>query len=227
MAQINAVIFDAYGTLLDVHAAMAKHARRLGANWPAISADWRQKQLEYSWIRSLAGPEHHRDFWRLTEEALAWTAARHGITDTAALADILLAYRSLDAYPEASAVLRRVRASGRGTAILSNGAPGMLAEATKSAGLGQLLDHILSVETVVIFKPDPRVYRLAETALRLPASEMAFVSSNPWDAFGAHAFGFTVFWINRSGMPSEYGLRDTATELTSLDALPDAIGTTR
>ena len=109
MDPVRAVVFDAYGTLLDVHAAMARHAARLGANWSLISADWRQKQLEYSWVRSLAGAKFHRDFWRLTEEALAWAAARHGVSDAAVLADVLMAYRTLDPYPEVPAVLRRIR----------------------------------------------------------------------------------------------------------------------
>ena len=224
MTRVQAVVFDAYGTLLDVHAAMARHAGRLGEKWPQISADWRQKQLEYSWIRSLAGPSHHRDFWRLTQEALAWVAARHGVSDEAVLADVLMAYRHLDPYPEAPDVLRQVRAHGFATAILSNGEPGMLADATRSSGLEDLLDCVLSVETVGVFKPDPRVYRLAEERLALSGPQIAFVSSNPWDAFGAHAFGFQVFWINRSGQPDEYDLRRVATELTDLAALPRAIG---
>ena len=227
MGQSDAVIFDAYGTLLDVHAAMANHAPRLGANWAAISDDWRRKQLEYSWIRSLAGPEHHRDFWRLTQEALAWTAERHGIRDQALLADVLTAYRQLDPYPEVPGVLRRLRDRGLPCAILSNGEPGMLDDAVRSAGLDRLLDHVLSIEAAGIFKPDPRVYRLAEAALGLPANRMAFVSSNPWDAFGAHAFGFQVFWINRSGLPEEYGLAAVATILPNLAALPDAPGLAR
>jgi 2-haloacid dehalogenase len=220
MDQIQAIVFDAYGTLLDVHAAMAKHAHRLGERWPQFSADWRQKQLEYSWVRSLAGPKHHRDFWRLTEDALAWVAARHGITDTALLSDVLMAYRQLDAYPEASAVLRRLRDQGLRTAILSNGEPKMLAEAARSAGLEPVLDAILSVESVGVFKPDPRVYRLPAERFGLAPSQMAFVSSNPWDAFGAHASGFKVFWVNRTGQPGEYGLRMVATELADLTALP-------
>jgi 2-haloacid dehalogenase len=223
MTQIRAVVFDAYGTLLNVHAAMAKHADRLGANWPAISADWRQKQLEYSWVRSLAGPSQHRDFWRLTREALAWTAARHGIAGAAVLADVLMAYRHLDPYPEVPAVLRRLRDMGLPTAILSNGEPGMLADAVRSARIEPLLDAVLSIETVGIFKPDPKVYQLAVDRLGFEASQMAFVSSNPWDAFGAHAAGYRVFWINRTGQPAEYGLRDVAVELTDLAALPDAL----
>jgi 2-haloacid dehalogenase len=224
MVQIHAVVFDAYGTLLDVHAAMARHAARLGANWRQISADWRQKQLEYSWVRSLAGPAHHRDFWRLTEDALAWTAARHGLEDAAVLADVLQAYRTLDPYPEVPAVLRQIGAWGLPRAILSNGEPGMLADAARSAGIDQLLDYFLSVETARIFKPSPLVYRLAEERLGLPAGQIAFVSSNAWDAFGAHAFGFRVFWINRTGQPDEYGMRQAATELTGLAALPGALG---
>lgn len=219
MTETRAVVFDAYGTLLDVHAAMARHAAPLGERWPLISADWRQKQLEYSWIRSLAGPSHHRDFWRLTQEALSWAAARHGITDPAVLADVLRAYRELDAYPEVTAVLGPLKERGLGLAILSNGEPGMLADATRAAGLDRLLDHVLSVESVGIFKPDPRVYQLAVDAMGQPAARIAFVSSNPWDAFGAHAFGFRVFWINRAGQPPEYDLRGAVTECASLTHL--------
>jgi 2-haloacid dehalogenase len=220
----RAVVFDAYGTLLDIHAAMRKHAARLGANWPEISADWRRKQLEYSWILSLAGPSHHLDFWRLTRDALHWTAARHGIGDEAMLTDVLMAYRQLDPYPEVPAMLARIRDHDLRTAILSNGEPAMLADAIRSANLDNLLDFVLSVEAAGVFKPDPRVYRLAEERLRLPARQMAFVSSNAWDAFGAHVFGFQVFWINRTRQPVEYGLRDVATELTDLAELPAALG---
>ncbi|MGD0431163.1 MAG: haloacid dehalogenase type II [Acetobacteraceae bacterium] len=222
----RAVVFDAYGTLLDVHAAMAKHAGRLGPNWPRISADWRQKQLEYSWIRSLAGPSHHRDFWRLTQEALAWTAARHGVTDEAVLADVLMAYRQLDPYPEVPDLLRQIRDRKLPVGVLSNGEPDMLADAIRSAGLDELLDFVLSIETIGVFKPAPRVYRLAEEQLKLPSNQIAFVSSNAWDAFGAHAFGFQVFWVNRTGLPAEYSLREGATELPDLAALPEALGMT-
>jgi 2-haloacid dehalogenase len=222
----HAVVFDAYGTLLDVHAAMAKHAARLGAGWPEISADWRRKQLEYSWIRSLAGPSHHLDFWRLTRDALYWAAASHGVSDEAVLTDVLRAYRHLDPYPEVPAMLKLIRDHDLRTAILSNGEPGMLADAIRSANLDSLLDFVLSVEAVGVFKPDPRVYRLAEDRLQLPASQIGFVSSNPWDAFGAHVFGFQVFWINRTRQPAEYGLLDVATELTDLAALPSALGIT-
>jgi 2-haloacid dehalogenase len=215
VAQIRAVVFDAYGTLLDVHAAMARHADRIGPAWPAISADWRAKQLEYSWVRSLAG--RHRDFWRLTQDALAWTAARHGLTDPGLLADVLGAYRRLDPYPDAAEALRRLRDSGLSCAILSNGEPGMLAEAVHHAGLAPLLDAVLSVEAVGVFKPDPRVYRMACDRFGVQAAEIGFVSSNAWDAFGAASFGFRVIWLNRTGQPAEY---DLAQATTTLDALP-------
>jgi 2-haloacid dehalogenase len=227
MVQIHAVVFDAYGTLLDVHTAMARHASRLGDHWPQISADWRQKQLEYSWVRSLAGPGQHRDFWQLTQDALAWTAARHGITDPATLNDVLLAYRQLDPYPEVPTLLRQIREWRLRAGILSNGEPGMLADAIRSAAFDDLLDFVLSVETVGVFKPDPSVYRLAEERLGLTGSQIAFVSSNPWDAFGAFAFGFQVFWINRANQPDEYGLRQVATELTDLTTLPGALNPRR
>ena len=166
MPSITAIIFDAYGTLLDVHAAMARHAARIGPNWPAISADWRAKQLEYTWVRSLAGPEHHRDFWRLTEEALAWAAARHGLTDASLLIDVLLAYRQLDAYPEVPDVLSRLGGMGIQRAILSNGEPGMLGDAVRAARIDIGLDAVLSIETVGVFKPDPRVYQPGRGLLR-------------------------------------------------------------
>jgi len=223
MPRPAAVIFDAYGTLLDVHAAMARYAGRLGPNWQAISADWRAKQIEYTWVRSLAGPSNHRDFWRLTEEALAWTATRHRITDPALLADVLQAYRVLDAYPEVPAVLHRLGEMAIPRAILSNGEPGMLNQAVHAAGIAGGLDAVLSIEAVGVYKPDPRVYRLAADCFGGDAGQMAFVSSNPWDAFGAASFGFEVFWVNRAGMPAEYDLHTLATEITDLATLPDRL----
>ena len=219
MARIQAVIFDAYGTLLNVHAAMGRHAARLGPNWQAISADWRSKQLEYSWVRSLAGPGKHLDFWLLTQHALAWVAAKHGINDAALLTEILGAYRHLDAYRDVAATLTELRTMGLGTAILSNGEPGMLADAVGSAGISALLDDVLSVESVGIFKPDPRVYALCTARFGLAAGDMAFLSSNPWDAYAAREYGFQVFWVNRTGQPDEYGLRDSVRVIADLTGL--------
>ncbi len=219
MPEFRAIVFDAYGTLLDVHAAMSRHAARLGADWQRMSAEWRTKQIEYTWVRSLAGPAHHRNFWMLTQEALAFVAARYGVTDPALLADLLEAYRRLDAYPEAAPLLTRLRDRGIPRAILSNGEPGMLADAVTSAGIAGLLDAVLSVEDFGVFKPDPRVYRLVTDRFGLAADEISFVSSNPWDAFGALSFGFQVYWVNRSSQPDEYGLRGRVTEVKDLSAV--------
>jgi 2-haloacid dehalogenase len=214
----RAVIFDAYGTLLDVHAAMARHAARLGPGWEAISQEWRTRQLEYSWVRSLAG--RHRDFEGINRDALDTVAARHGITDAALLDDIMDAYIRLAAFPEVPGVLRQLKAQGLACAILSNGTPAMLAAAVAEAGIGDLLDAVLSIEAAGIFKPDPRVYALATDRFALPAGEMAFLSSNPWDAFGALECGFRAIRVNRQGLPDEYGLRARIPELPDLAALP-------
>jgi 2-haloacid dehalogenase len=223
MAQVKAVIFDAYGTLLDVHAAMARHADRLGPDWQRISQDWRVKQLEYSWIRTLLGEAHYRDFFALTREALDFVAARHGIADAALLDDVMQAYRVLDAYPEVVPMLRALRARGKKTAILSNGEPGMLADAVRAAGIDDLLDAVISVDSLRRYKVSPGVYALPGEEFGLETSEMAFLSSNPWDAFGAHQHGYAVHWVNRSRQPNEYGLRESVPELTDLSALPDML----
>ena len=220
---IRAAIFDAYGTLLDVHTAMSRHAVALGPRWQQISQDWRAKQLEYSWVRSLAGPAQHRDFWRLTTEALDWTLARHAVAEPALRQQLLDGYRVLDAYADVRPMLEALATAGIGRAILSNGEPGMLADAVASAGIDQLLEAVLSVEEVGVFKPDPSVYRIATDRFGLNSAQLAFVSSNPWDAFAAREFGFQVFWINRSGLPDEYGLRGSVTELADLSTLATAI----
>jgi 2-haloacid dehalogenase len=217
---IRAVVFDAYGTLLDVHSAMAAHAERLGEEWPGLSAEWRAKQLEYTWVRSLAGGGQHHDFGRVTDDALAFVAARHGIDDNALLANVRDAYDRLSAYPEVTPVLSELRDLGVPRVVLSNGSPAMLARATRAAGIDSLLDAVLSVEAVGVFKPDPRVYGLATDWLGLSPEAVAFCSSNAWDAFGAHAFGFRVVWVNRSGQPDEYRLGRQVTVRPDLTGLP-------
>lgn len=224
MTKPAAVVFDAYGTLLDVHSAMQRHAGRIGSDWAALSAAWRAKQLEYTWIRSLAGPAQHRDFAELTDLALDFVAAQRGLTDPLLIADLRRSYRALQSYPEVPDMLHALRARSIGTAILSNGEPGMLAEGVTAAGLDTLLDDVISVEAVGVYKPDPRVY--AHTIARLggDVSQLVFVSSNAWDAFAAGLAGFRVLWVNRSGQPDEYGLRASATELTDLASLPALLG---
>jgi len=218
-ASVKAVVFDAYGTLLDVHSAMARYAARIGPEWERISQDWRVKQLEYSWVRSLAGPAHHRDFWSLTREALDVVARRHGIDDAGLVEEVGEAYLALAAYPDVVGCLGRLRGEGLATAILSNGAPEMLARGVAAAGIAELLDDVLSVESVGVFKPDPSVYRLATDRYGVAAGRIAFVSSNAWDAFAAREFGFRVFWLNRSGQPDEYGLRETVPVIGGLAEL--------
>lgn len=220
---IAAVVFDAYGTLLDVHGAMQRHAALLPPDWERISAEWRAKQLEYSWVRSLTGPAHHRDFWQVTQDSLAFVAARHRITDQAVLDQLLDAYRTLPAYPDSAPTLTALRGQGLQTAILSNGEPRMLHDAVESARLAPLLDAVISVEDVGVFKPDPRVYALMTGQFGVEPGQIAFVSSNAWDAQAAAAFGCRVFWCNRTGQPEEYGLHATATVIQGLAALPAAL----
>ena len=221
---LGAVVFDAYGTLLDVHAAMERHADKLPPDWERISAEWRTKQLEYSWIATLTGPGHYRDFWAITEAALDFVSERHRLTDPTVRAALLDSYRTLPAYGDAIPMLKALRAKGIKTAILSNGEPGMLADAVTAAKLGDLLDAVISVDPIRTYKPDPTVYRLATEALGFPIAQMGFVSSNAWDAQGAVQAGFEVFWCNRSGNPAEYGLEEAATVIDSLDALAAAVG---
>ena len=223
MTTIRAAVFDAYGTLLDVHAAMQRHADRLPPDWERISAEWRTKQLEYSWVRTLTGPAHHRDFWRVTQDALAFVATRHGITDPAVLDLLLGAYRQLAPYDDAAPMLKSLRAQGLQTAILSNGDPGMLQAAVGAAGLAPLLDAVLSVEELGVFKPDPRVYALMTQRFGLTPDQVAFVSSNAWDAQAAAAFGARVFWCNRAQQPDEYDLASSATVVSSLAGLPSLL----
>ena len=222
---IEAVVFDAYGTLLDVHSAVARHAVRLGPDAVAFSQEWRVKQLEYAWVRTLTGPAHHQDFWACTVDALRFVCARFGLTDPALAQDLLDAYRRLSAYPEVPAVLKALRARGMQTAILSNGAPMMLVDAAAAAGIATLLDALLSVEAVGVFKPDRRVYALAEQRLGLPAAKMMFVSANPWDTQAAHAAGFRCIRVNRTKAPDEYGLEAAGVlsipDLSSLPGLLD------
>jgi 2-haloacid dehalogenase len=218
MSPPKAAVFDAYGTLLDVHAAVGRHAARLGDCAPAVSALWRTKQLEMSWILSATGG--YEPFWRLTERALDHALAVHGVADDGLRAALLAAYRALDAYPEAAPMLAALRAGGIATAILSNGSPEMLAEAVAAGGLEPLLDAVLSVQPLRRFKPDSRVYALATERFGCQPHEVAFVSANAWDAYGAGRFGCRVFWINRGGGPAEYWLDETATMLPDLAALP-------
>jgi 2-haloacid dehalogenase len=224
MSAPEAVVFDAYGTLLDIDAAMRPHAPRLGDRWAVLSAEWRAKQLEYTWVRSLTGAAHHEDFWLCTRDALAFVLARHGIADAALARNLMEAYRVLPAFPEVPETLRLVREQGIATAILSNGTPGMLADALAHAGIATLVDEVLSVEEVGVFKPDPRVYRLATRQFGCPPDRLVFVSANAWDAQAALAVNMRVVRVNRAGAPDEYGLAAAGVPmLQDLTGLQDLI----
>lgn len=201
LADTAAVIFDAYGTLLDVTAATRRLAGRLGDKAAPLASLWRQKQLEYTWLRSLRGD--FVDFWHITGEALDYAMAVLGVDDTLLRSDLMALYLALDAYPSALPVLTALKSQGRKTAILSNGAMPMLVAACRNAGLDDFLDDLLSVDAVKVFKPHPNAYQLAVDRFREPPALITFVSANGWDAAGAAHFGFRTVWINRLGAEPE------------------------
>lgn len=216
---IRAYVFDAYGTLFDVHSAVRALAGAVGEDAPALSDLWRVKQLEYSWVRTLCG--RYRDFERLTEQALDYALARFPAVDPALKLPLLDAYRRLDAYPEARPVLEALKARGARLAILSNGTAAMLADAVLHAGLDGLFDAVLSVDGIARFKTAPEAYALAGAAFGLTPPSVSFQSSNGWDIAGATGFGFRTVWINRAGLPPEYPDLAPAHVLPSLSGLVD------
>ena len=219
---IGACVFDAYGTLFDVHSAARRAGDALGDKAAAVSAVWRDKQLQYTWLRSLMAA--HADFWQVTGEALDFALAAQGIEDAALRARLMELYLSLEAYPDVVPALTKLRAGGKQTAILSNGAPEMLSAAVESAGLDAVLDASLSIEEVGIYKPDARVYQLAVDRLGVEAKRICFVSTNCWDAHGAANFGFTVAWMNRFDQQDERLPGAPATVMQGLDELPGLLG---
>jgi 2-haloacid dehalogenase len=211
--------FDAYGTLFDVHAAIGRHRVAAGPDADRLSEVWRTKQLEYTWTLTLAG--RYEDFWTLTERALDFARARFPAVDRALKPKLLDAYRILDAFPDAAAVLHALKARGHRTAILSNGSPAMLATAVDAAGLRSDLDAVLSVDAVRMYKPRPEVYRLVTTQFGVAPADVTFVSSNRWDVMGAIAFGFRAAWVNRGRMPDEYAQLAPVRVLSGLGGLAD------
>ncbi|MBI1244294.1 MAG: haloacid dehalogenase type II [Alphaproteobacteria bacterium] len=219
---IRACVFDAYGTLFDVHAAVRGLAGRIGPRAAEMSQLWRTKQLEYTWVRSLAG--RHADFRQVTKDALDYSIQFFSINDKTLSSDLMALYEKLDAYPEALGVLRHLRALGIKLAILSNGTPDWLEVAVRTAGIGELLDAVWSVEDVGIFKPDPKVYRVATRGFGMAAADMGFVSSNAWDAAGAATNGFRALWVNRSGAPAEYASMVPVRQVANLATLAKEFG---
>jgi 2-haloacid dehalogenase len=210
-------VFDAYGTLFDVHSAVARHAGDIGPDAARLSDMWRTKQLEYTWVRSLSG--RYRDFEALTQDALDYAAARCGGLSPALRANLLAAYAELDAYPDATRTLDALRAAGAKTAILSNGTPAMLARAVASAGLADRLDAVLSVDPLRMYKTAPAAYALVEAHFGVAPAEVCFLSSNRWDIAGASAFGLRCVWVNRLGLPDEYDELAPAAAVGSLEGL--------
>jgi 2-haloacid dehalogenase len=215
--QYQVFVFDAYGTLFDVHSAVGKYRGALGPMATTLSELWRVKQLEYSWVRSLMGA--YRDFETLTAEALDYAAARCGGIDPGLRLRLLDAYWELDAYADVRPVLTALRARGHRIAILSNGTPRMLAAACTASGLAALIDAVLSVETVAIFKTDRKAYELVGRSLMVRPDQVCFVSSNRWDIAGARRFGFACVWINRAQLPDEYSDLPAERTLASLAEL--------
>ena len=199
---VRAFVFDAYGTLFDAHAAVARYRDAAGPEADRFSEIWRLKQLEYAWLLSAAG--HYVDFWTLTERALDHAFARCPSIDRALRPALLDCYFKLDAFPDARAALAALKAKGARTAILSNGSPKMLSAAVENAKLGGELDAVLSVDAIRLYKPRADVYALVTDAFAIGPADVAFVSSNRWDVMGATAFGFRCIWVNRADMPDEY-----------------------
>ena len=222
IAGIQACVFDAYGTLFDFNAAVAACADTIGDRADRLSEVWRQKQLQYAWLRALM--RRHVDFWQITGDALDFALAAVGVRDQGLRRRLMEAYRSLDTFPEVRDVLARLQAAGMRTAILSNGAPKMLDDAVRAAQLTKLFDAVLSAEDVGVYKPDPRVYRLAVDRLGVRAEQICFQSANAWDAVGAKAFGFRVVWINRYRQPPEILGAAPDAEVDDLTPLPALVG---
>jgi 2-haloacid dehalogenase len=210
-------VFDAYGTLFDLGAAIARHRDAIGPEADRLAEIWRIKQLEYSWTLTLAG--RYVEFWILTERALDYALARLPSIDRRLKSQLLDAYLVLDAYADARATIEQLKVQNLRTGILSNGSPFMLARAVAAAGLGPALDAVLSVHSVRAYKPRPEVYALVTQAFKVTSAEVIFVSSNRWDVMGAASFGFRPVWINRSNSPDEYLEAAPFTSLKDLTGL--------
>ena len=201
LSDIKACVFDAYGTLFNVHSAVGAHKERLGEQADSVSIMWRTKQLEYTWLRSLM--RDFSDFWQVTGDALDYALDAHSIVDDTLRGDLMQAYLELKTYDEVVPVLTALKQADIKTAILSNGATSMLQAANLSAGIDELLDASISVDEIRVFKPDPAVYELVTSRFSLQPQQVLFQSSNAWDAAGAAAFGFRVLWVNRFGQRPE------------------------
>ena len=198
----KAYVFDAYGTLFDVHSAVSRHFDIVGENPARVSEVWRNKQLEYTWVRTTMN--RYQDFWELTSQALEFALAATPGSNLDCKQVLMDAYLSLDCYSEVPSVLKKLKEQGYKTAILSNGSPKMLASAVEHAGLSDLLDDQFSIDDIQIFKADPATYQMVIDKYDMKPEQVAFQSSNRWDIAGATAFGFSCNWVNRTNQPDEY-----------------------
>lgn len=221
---ITTCVFDAYGTLFDVNAAARRVASEPGFEdlakiWPQLATHWRNKQLEYTWLRAVTGA--HTDFWQVTQDGLDWALDACNLANPDLRARLLALYRELDAYAEVPTMLSALKDAGFATAILSNGSPEMLESAVNSARITAVLDATLSVESVGVFKPAASVYDLVGQQFGCAKSDVLFVSSNGWDAGCATGYGFTTAWVNRTGLPTDRLPWQPSHELSDLTPIPD------
>jgi 2-haloacid dehalogenase len=220
IAGIRACVFDAYGKLFDFAAAAGRCRDALGGEADRLAALWRDKQLQYTWLRTVQ--RRHADFWQITQDALDLALETLALTEPGLREQLMRLYLTLDPFPEVPAVLHQLRGAGQALAILSNGTPAMLAAAVENAGLNDAFDQVLSVEEVGAFKPHPEVYRLAGERLGLAADAIAFISSNAWDAHAAAAFGMKVVWCNRYDQRRERLPGRPEREIRTLAEIADA-----
>ena len=216
MSQYACYVFDAYGTLFDVHSAASRHKDAIGDQWDRLSQTWRAKHLEYTWIWALTG--RHTSFWHLAEESLDFASASVGSITPETRAALLNAYRSLSTYPEVDAVLSGLKAKGAKLAILTNGDPDLITHLVAATGHTATFDALITVHEAGAFKPVPRVYELVTDRFGCAPAEISFQSSNRWDVTGAKVAGFRTVWINRTLAPAEYP--ETPPDLTVRDLAP-------
>ncbi|WNJ98420.1 haloacid dehalogenase type II [Thalassospiraceae bacterium LMO-JJ14] len=217
---IDACVFDAYGTLFDVAAAASHCQEELGDKWAPLAQTWREKQLQYTWLRSLM--HEYVPFWQITQDSLDYALALHGVENADLRQKLLDIYFELDAYPEVPSVLAVLKAGGKKVATLSNGSPDMLNAAVNNAKLD--LDAVSSVDRIGIYKPDPRIYQMSCDDLDVPKERICFMSSNAWDAWAAANFGFQVVWVNRFNQPPERLPGEIREMISDLNGLPPLLG---
>ena len=222
LAGVQACVFDAYGTLFDFASAARGCRDVLGDAIEKLTLLWRDKQLQYTWLRAVQG--RHADFWQVTGDALDFALETLAIEKSGLRDRLMNFYLTLEPFPEVPEVLRQLKTAGLRTAILSNGSPMMLDAAVRESGLSTLLDAVLSVESVGVYKPHPKVYQLAVDRLGIPAAAIAFQSSNAWDAYAASAFGMQVVWCNRYGQRPERLPGKPDRMVQSLAELPALVG---